>query len=52
MEGYVPDGFKTLVVTPLIKKATLPAVDLKHYHPVSGLSFTTKLDERVVANSS
>ena len=48
-EGCVPDGFKTAVVSPLIKKATLPADDFKNYHPVSGLSFISKLVERVIA---
>ena len=42
MEGCVPDSFKTAVVSPLIKKATLPADDFKNYHPVSGLSFIFK----------
>ena len=45
MEGYVPDGFKTAVVIPLVKKATLPADDLKNYPPVSGISFISKLVE-------
>ena len=36
-------GFKTAAVTPLIKKTTLPADDLKNYHPVSGLSSISKL---------
>ena len=49
MEGCVPDGFKTAVVSPLLKKATLPVHDFKNYHPVSGLSFIPKLVERVVA---
>ena len=49
MEGCVPDGFKTAVVSPLIKKATLPADDFRNYRPVSGLSFMSKLVERVVA---
>ena len=48
-EGLVPDGFKKAVVTALIKKASLPVEDLKNYHPVSGLSFISKLVERVVA---
>ena len=48
-EGLVPDGSKKVVVTPLIKKASLPVEDLKNYHPVSGLSFISKLVERVVA---
>ena len=49
MEGCVPDGFKIAVVSPLLKKATLPADDFKNYHPVSGLGFISKLVERVVA---
>ena len=48
-EGLVPDGFKKAVVIPLIKKASLPVGDLKNYRPVSGLSFISKLVERVVA---
>ena len=48
-EVLVPDGFKKAVVTPLIKKASLPVEDLKNYRPVSGLSFISKLVERVVA---
>ena len=46
-EGHVPDGFKKAVVTPLIKKASLPVDDLKNYRPVSGLSFISKPVERV-----
>ena len=49
LEGCVHDGFKSAVVTPLIKKPTLPADDLKNYRPVSGLSFLSKLVTRVVA---
>ena len=48
-ERLVPDGFKKAVVSPLIKKASLPAEDLKNYRPVSGLSFISKLMECVVA---
>ena len=48
MEGYVPDAFKSAVVT-LIKTPNLPSNDLKNYRPVSGLSFISKLVERVVA---
>ena len=32
-EGLVPDDFKKAVVTPLIKKASLPVEDLKNYPP-------------------
>ena len=49
-EGAVPDGFKSAVVTPLIKKSSLSKNDLKNYRPVSGLSFISKLAERVVAS--
>ena len=48
-EGLGPEGFKKAVVTPLIKKASLPVEELKNYCPVSGLSFISKLVERVVA---
>ena len=49
-EGAVPDGFKSAVVTPLIKKSSLSKDDLKNYRPVSGLSFISKLVKRVVAS--
>ena len=48
MERCVPDAFKTALVTPLIKKANISSDDLKNYHPVSGLSFISKLVEHVV----
>ena len=48
-EGVVPDEFKKAIVTPLIKKSSLPPNDLKNYRPVSGLGFISKLVERVVA---
>ena len=48
-EELVPFGFKKAVVTPLIKKASLPVENLKNYHPISGLSFISKLVECVVA---
>ena len=48
-EGIIPTSFKQAVVTPLIKKTSLPAEDLKSYRPVSGLSFMSKLVKRVVA---
>ena len=48
-EGLLPAAFKKAVVTPLIKKASLPVEDLKNYRSVSGLSFISKLVEHVVA---
>ena len=50
MEGCILDAFKSAVVTtPLIKKSNLSSDDLKNYRPISGLSFISKLGERVVA---
>ena len=49
IEGSFPNSFKKAVVTPLVKKASLPRDDLKNYRPVSGLCFLSKLVERVVA---
>ena len=44
-EGAVSADFKKAVVTPLIKKASLPPDDFKNYQPVSGLCFISKLVE-------
>ena len=49
IKGSFPNSFKKAVVTPLMKKASLPRDDLKNYRPVSGLCFLSKLVERVVA---
>ena len=49
-EGVVPLSLKKAVVTPLIKKPSLPKEELKNYRPVSGLCFISKLVERVVAS--
>ena len=49
-DGVFPEPFKNAIVTPLIKKTLLPKDDLKNYQPVSGLSFLSKLVERVVAS--
>ena len=47
--GIFPNPFKQAIVTPLLKKSTLSKEDLKSYRPVSGLSFLSKLVERIVA---
>ena len=47
--GVFPNTFKQVIITPLIKKPSLPKDDLKNYRPVSGLNFISKLMERVVA---
>ena len=49
-EGAVPDGFKSAVVTPLIKISSLSKDYLKNYCPVSGLSFISQLMEHLVAS--
>ena len=49
-EGFVPSTWKQAVVTPLIKKTSLPKEELKNYRPLSGLCFISKLVERVVAS--
>ena len=49
-EGAVPAGFKKAIVSPLIKKSSLPPDELKNYRPVSGLNFISKLVERVVVS--
>ena len=46
--GIFPNPFKWAIVTPLLKKATLSKENLKSYRPVSGLSFLSKLVERIV----
>ena len=48
IEGVVSQQFKKAVITPLIKKASLPSDNLKNYCPVSGLCFMSILVVRVV----
>ena len=48
-DGVFLEPFKNAIVTPLIKKTSLPKEDLKNYRPVSGLSCLSKLVEPVVA---
>ena len=47
--GVFPSAFKKALVTPLLKKTTLDANDVKNYHPVSNLCFVSKIVEKVVA---
>ena len=49
-EGVVPGGFRKAIISPLIKKSSLPPDELNNYRPVSGLSFISKLVEHVVAS--
>ena len=46
--GAFPSSLKCAYVTPLLKKPSLSAEHFKNYRPVSGLSFISKLIERVV----
>jgi hypothetical protein len=47
--GEVPTLFKSAIVTPLLKKASLDHNMLKNYRPVSNLPFLSKVLEKVVA---
>ena len=47
--GEFPEKFRTAVVTPLHKKPSLPREGFGNYRPVSGLSFVSKVIERIVA---
>ena len=45
-QGIFPESFKKAVVTPLLKKASLDPDVLSNYHPVSNLSYISKILER------
>ena len=47
-EGTFPTQFKHAVVTPLLKKQSLPKNDLSSYRPISNLNFVSKVLERVL----
>ena len=47
--GVFPDFYKQAIVKPLLKKPGLDKNNLKNYRPVSNLSFTSKIVEKVVA---
>ena len=42
-------NFKEAHVRPLLKKTSLPKIELKSYKPVSNLSFISKILEKIVA---
>ena len=50
--GEFPERFRTAVVTPLHKKPSLPREGHGNYRPVSGLSFISKVIERIVTKQS
>ena len=44
--GVFLEGFKTALVTPLLKKKSLDQNELKNYRPVSNLSCVSKIIEK------
>ena len=48
-QGRLPSSQKHAIVTPLLKKPGLDTADLGNYHPISNLSFMSKVVERAVA---
>ena len=48
-QGVFPDRFKAALVSPRIKKSSLDPENPASYRPVSNLSFTSKLLEKVVS---
>jgi hypothetical protein len=48
--GIFPGQFKQALVTPLLKKSSLPKNVFKNYRPVSNLNYVSKLMEKVVSN--
>ena len=49
-EGCFPTHFKSVLVSPSLKKTTPSRDDMKNYRPVSNLSFLSKILEKVVAS--
>jgi len=49
LRGYVPDAFKVAYITPLVKKTGMDTTDVRSYRPISNLSVTSKLLERIAA---
>jgi hypothetical protein len=47
--GHVPEDMKQALVTPLLKKKSLDPEVMKHYRPVSNLSFISKITEKAVS---
>ena len=49
-DGVVPIQLKIAYVHPLLKRSGLDANNMKNYHPISNLSFVSRLLERVVSS--
>ena len=48
-EACLPEFQKRAIITPVIKKAGSDVGDVKNYRPISGLTFLSKVIEKVVA---
>ena len=48
--GVFPSELKSAIINPLLKKPSLDPEVLKHFRPVSNLSFVSKVIEKVVAS--
>ena len=48
--SIMPDQYKDAILTPLLKKVTLDFELLNNFRPVSNLSFSSKIIEKVVAS--
>jgi len=48
--GYEPAAFKEAYITAFLKKADLDSADARSYRPISNLSVSSKLLERLVVN--
>ena len=47
--GQLPVSRRHVIITPLLKKSSLDAMDLKNYRHVSDLTFVSKVTERMVS---
>ena len=47
--GMLPESQKSAIVTPILKKYELDPDDVRHYRPISNLTFLSKVIERIVA---
>ena len=48
-DACLPESQKKAIITPVIKKVGADVSDVKNYRPISGLTFISKLIEKVVA---
>ena len=48
-QGVFPDRFKSVIISPILKKTSLDQSVLKNYRPVSGPNVVSKIIKRVVS---